>query len=407
MLFNMNKDSRLKVTLILLLQIMIIVFLIVACSGVQEEKSIPVANQKVNQEDNTKTLDPDINISKHANDILEKMTIDEKIHQMLFVTPEVLTGIGQVVQAGETTKQSLYTHPVGGIIYFNENIVDKEQVQTMITQTQSFAKIPLFIGVDEEGGRVSRISKDFFIPIEPMAHIGASGDASKALETGKIIAANIKSMGFNVTFAPVADVLTDPNNMAIGDRSFGKDPYIVADMVKQEVIGLQTNGVSAAIKHFPGHGGTTTDTHQGYTESFRTVDDLRSIDFLPFKAGIDTGVDFVMLSHISSTQADNSGLPASLSKIMVTDYLKNELNFKKIIITDSMSMGAILNNYSSGEAAVLAIQAGVDMLLCPSDIDETVQGIKNALKKGELSEKQINDSVAKILKVKIDRGIIE
>jgi len=277
----------------------------------------------------------------------------------------------------------------------------------MIKQTQNYSQIPLFIGVDEEGGRVSRISKKFFVPIEPMANIGATGNPSRALEVGKEIASNIGILGFNIDFAPVADVLTNPNNNVIGDRSFSNDPNVVAEMVKQEVIGLQTSGISATLKHFPGHGDTSTDTHDGYTESTQTLNDLRTTEFLPFKAGIGVGVDFVMISHISLPKIDNSGLPASLSKKIVTDYLKRELKFKKIIITDSMSMGAILDNYSVGESAVLALQAGVDMLLYPSNIDEAIQGIKDALKDHRLSEKQINDSVLKILQVKIDRGIIK
>jgi beta-N-acetylhexosaminidase len=345
-------------------------------------------------------------VTSRAMELLSTMTINEKINQLLFVTPEALTGVSKVIQAGETTKRSLENYPVGGVILFDNNIESKEQLTTMISQMQTYSKIPLFVGVDEEGGRVSRVSKRFFTPIAPMGKIGATGDSRQAFEIGETIAGNIKSLGFNVDFAPVADVLTNPNNEAIGDRSFGSDVNVVSGMVEQEVIGLQSKGVSAAIKHFPGHGGTSADTHNGYVESKRTIEELRATEFLSFKAGIEAGTDFVMLSHITSVNAEDSGLPASLSKKIITEYLKDELGFEKIVITDALNMGAIASQYSAGEVAVISLQAGADMLLCPSDVGATVQGIENALENGDLTEERIDESVAKILQVKIDRKII-
>ena len=365
-----------------------------------------VSSQPADSTANDSLGNPEFIISEKAYDLLGQMTLEEKVHQLLFVTPEALTGVSRVVQAGPTTQRSLDAHPVGGIIYFKSNIQNKEQIAAMIKNSQAFSKTPLFIGVDEEGGRVARLSGRFFPAIESMKKIGESGDPGKAYDIGVRIAANISALGFNVAFAPVADVLTNPQNTAIGDRSFGSDPTLVADMVAQEVLGLQQNGVSAAVKHFPGHGDTIADTHNGYAESTRTPEQLRSVEFLPFTAGIDADVDFVMLSHVSVINADDSKLPASLSRKVVTEYLKHELGFAKIIITDSMSMGAVLNNYSPGEAAVLSLNAGTDMLLCPSSIDMTVKGILDAIQTSLLTEKRIDESVAKILQIKINRGIL-
>ena len=356
--------------------------------------------------DPTSADKPEFAIREKAYELLAQMTLEEKIHQLLFVTPEVLTGVSQVVQAGPVTQRSLEAHPVGGVIYFKSNIQNKEQISAMIKKSQEFSKTPLFIGVDEEGGRVARLSGRIFPTIDTMKKIGDSGDPGKAYDIGARIAANISSLGFNVAFAPVADVLTNPQNTAIGDRSFGRDPTLVAEMVAQEVLGLQQNGVSAAVKHFPGHGDTIADTHNGYAESTRTPEQLRAVEFLPFKAGIDADVDFVMLSHVSVIKADESRLPASLSHKVVTEYLKNELGFKKLVITDSMSMGAVLNNYAPGEAAVLSLNAGADMLLCPSSIDKTIRGILDAIQIGRLTEERIDESVAKILQVKINRGLL-
>ena len=345
-----------------------------------------------------------------AGEILGGMTLDEKIYQMFFVKPEALTGIGTAIQAGDATKSAIELKPVGGVIYFASNIQTKEQISTMITNTQNYSEIPLFIGVDEEGGRVARISGNpqmGFEKIAAMANIGASGDSNRAFGVGEQIAKNIAPLGFNVDFAPVADIITNPNNTEIGDRAFGTEADLVSQMVSQKVIGLQSNGVCAAVKHFPGHGSTQLDSHNGYSESLRTLDELRSVEFLPFKAGIEAGSDFVLISHMSAVNVDNSGVPSSISKIIVTDILKNELNYEKIIITDAMNMGAVTDIYSSGDAAVLAIEAGIDMILMPENMDEAFSGVKAAVDNGRISEERINESVLKILQIKIDRHIIK
>lgn len=345
-----------------------------------------------------------------ADAIVDKMSLDEKIYQMIFTTPESLTGVQNVTLAGDITKNALSSYPVGGIIYFAPNIQSREQVIAMIQQSQEYSKIPLFIGVDEEGGRVARISGNTnmgFDKIPPMAKIGETGGSEKAYEVGQQLAQIVGTLGFNVDFAPVADIITNPNNTEIGDRSFGKSPEVAAAMVKEIVLGLQDNHVCAVLKHFPGHGSTQANSHNGYSESQRTLEDMRKSEFIPFEAGIEAGADFVLMSHMSAVNADESGKPASLSKIIITDVLKNELNFKGIVITDSLNMGAVTNRYSSGEAAVMAIEAGADVLLMPRSLNDAILGIKEAIQNGRISEKRIDESVSKIINLKIKRGIIK
>jgi len=348
-------------------------------------------------------------IRDRAAEIVAQMSLDAKIYQMIFTTPESITGVSVVVQAGEATKDALAAYPVGGIIYFAHNIENREQVIDMIQNSQSFSKIPLFIGVDEEGGRVARISGNpdmGFDKIPPMAHLGASGNSSEALAVGKKLASIIGGLGFNVDFAPVADIITNPNNTEIGDRSFGDDPNVAANMVEQVVVGLQDGGVSAMLKHFPGHGSTQANSHNGYSESRRTLEEMRETEFLPFLAGINAGADFVLMSHMSAVNID-SDVPASLSKKIVTDILKTELGFSGLVITDSLSMGAVTNRYSSGEAAVMAVEAGVDVLLIPANLSGAFSGVKEAVANGRISEKRIDESVIKIISLKIKRGIMK
>ena len=399
-----NRNNGLTLRIIsAVMQLLVLTFVIFIYVNTKEIK------KKLN-ETYTATVEPVTSFNNTAEDMLKKMTLDEKIYQMFFVTPELLTDVGNVVQAGEATKKALEERPVGGIIYFSANIKNKKQVMDMIGNTQKYSKTPLFIGVDEEGGRVARISGNNelgFEKIPAMSVIGETNDPKKSYAVGETIASNIKALGFNVNFAPVADIITNPNNKEIGDRAFGNDPKITALMVEQQVLGLQENGVSAAVKHFPGHGSTQANSHDGYSESLRTLDEFRLVEFEPFKAGINAGTDFVLVSHMSAVNVDTSGLPASLSKKIITDILKSELGFEKLVVTDSLSMGAITTKYSAGEAAILAIEAGVDILLIPKDIKDAFNSIKEAVSTGKLTEKRIDESVLKILQVKKERGIIK
>ncbi len=344
---------------------------------------------------------------KTVDEMVLDMTLEEKIYQMMFVTPESITGMGCVTDAGEKTKQALSECPVGGIIYFSQNIETKEQTVQMIKNSQQYSDIPLFIGVDEEGGRVARIGNNINMQvpeIQPMKKIGLSQDKNKAYEAGDIIGEYLKELGFNVDFAPVADVLVNENNTEIGDRSFGTDSKTVSSFVAEFVYGIESHDVSSVLKHFPGHGSTVLNSHVGTSESKRSIEEMKNEDFPPFKAGIDAGADFVMVSHI--TPVSVCEVPASMSKEIITNYLKYELGFKGIVITDSLSMGAITKNYTGDAAAVAAVNAGADMLLMPENPKAVCTSLLQAVEDGIVDIDRINESVKKILTLKKDKGVI-
>lgn len=349
-----------------------------------------------------------ISADDSIDEIIETMTLEEMVYQMMFVTPESITGVGTVVRAGDATKTALQNYPVGGIVYFAANFETPEQTAEMIKNTQGYSKIPMFIGVDEEGGRVARLGNNSQMGTTlhpPMREIGDSGDAEKAKEVGKILANDLSKFGFNVDFAPVADVIIDENNTEIGDRSFGNNPDTVSLMVENVVAGLQEGGISATLKHFPGHGSTINNSHTGVSESARTIEQLRENEFLPFAAGINAGADFVMISHMTLTAATKEKVPSSLSKEVITDMLRGELGFNGIVITDAFNMGAVTTMYSQAEAAKMAINAGVDMILMPQSLTEVHSAIVSAVENGEISEERIKESVKRILTVKRKRGI--
>lgn len=347
---------------------------------------------------------------KLVEKMMKNMTLGDMIYQMMFVTPESLTNVGTVVRAGDTTKKALEKYPVGGIVYFSQNFENREQTVEMIKKTQEYSKIPLFIGVDEEGGRVSRVGSNPAMGTtkQPtMKSIGETGDVNKAFEVGETLGKELFELGFNVDFAPDADVIINENNTEIGDRSFGTDPELTANMVSNVVRGLEKNGVSATLKHFPGHGSTIVDSHTGYSESDRTIEQIRKTELLPFKAGIDAGADFVMVSHVTLVNATEEKVPSSVSQKVITDMLINELGYKGVIITDSFSMGAITKEYSTADAVTKAVSAGADMILMPTDINETYSAILKAIENGEISEERIKKSVRKIMTLKAEKQMVK
>ena len=338
--------------------------------------------------------------------ILSDMSVEEKVYQMMFVAPEDITGVGIAVSAGETTRKALEKYPVGGIIYFAQNLENRQQTIDMINNSQKYSKIPLFIGVDEEGGRVSRLGSNPQMGTTkqpPMLEVGKTGKPEEAYKTGVTLANDLKGLGFNVDFAPVADVLISANNVDIDDRSFGTEPELVASMVANAVKGLQENGVSATLKHFPGSGATTKDPHFGTAENPRTYEQLVQSELVPFKAGIDAGADFIMVSHNTLPNIMNEVLPSSLSREVITDILIDELGYKGIILTDSFRMGAVTDHFTPEQVGVMAVKAGNDMILMPKDIKATHKGVVDAVNSGEITEERIDESVRKILLKKIEK----
>ena len=339
-----------------------------------------------------------------VNNCISAMPLEDKVAGLFIITPEALTGVKTVIQAGDSTQEALNKYAVGGLIYFDHNIENKEQLTAMLSAVAPMSKYPIFLAVDEEGGTVSRIANsDSDIEVAAvgdMATIGANGDTTAAREAGVTIGTYLKELGFNLNFAPVADVVTDPENSAIGSRSFGTDAGVCSEMVSNVVEGMQGTGVSACLKHFPGIGSAAGDTHDGKVEIDNTLGSMRNSDFLPFQAGIQAGVDFVMVGHVVATAIDTEMVPSSLSKVMVTEVLRQELGYNGIVITDALNMGAITENYSSEEAAIKAIEAGVDMLLMPEDFEAAYTGLLTAVQEGKISEERIDESLRRVYRIK-------
>lgn len=340
---------------------------------------------------------------------LDKMTLEEKVAQLFIVLPEdLIESVDGVTEAADTTREAIERIPVGGFVYLSSNLRTEEQVKTMLGNVQAYSidriGVPAFLCVDEEGGTVARLSGTgkFDIPaIEDMSEVGLSGDFTRARQIGLSMGEYLSELGFNVDFAPVADVLTNPDNAVVKFRSFGSDPQIVSEMCLQVMSGLEEQGVYAVYKHFPGHGMTAGDTHEGYAYSEKTLEEIKACELIPFQKGIDAGVSFIMVGHISLPAITGDHTPASLSEFIITDLLRGQLGYDGIVITDAMNMGAIVRQYSSGDAAVKAIQAGADIILMPADFKEAYEGVIRAVENGVLSEERIDESLKRILYVKL------
>lgn len=388
----------------LLLCIMLLTGALAGCGWSKKEKDKSENSTKSSED---KAVD-EITLDGMVSDALSKMTLKEKIGQLFIVCTDSLD-FNAETEVTEKMRKNLEEYKPGGVIFFSYNLKNRTQVKEMISDMQKTAEIPLFIAVDEEGGSVARIanSKNMQTTKFPaMAEIGKTGDSKNAYHVGETIGKEIYELGFNLDFAPVADINTNAENTEIGNRSFGSEPKTVADMVSQEVKGLQAQGVSATLKHFPGQGQCGEDTHKGYVELNATIDRLRDVEFLPFKSGISAGADMVMMSHVAVSKITGKETPASLTKLMVTDILREELQFDNVIITDAMNMKVITKFYDADQAAIMAIEAGNDMILMPDNFEQAFEGVLEAVKDGTLSESQINEAAGRVLSVKIKRGIL-
>ena len=351
--------------------------------------------------------DADPELAARAESFLSTMSLEDKVSQLLILTPDQLTGVSGTTLAGENTRAAYNAMPAGGIICMSPNLDNTQQTQEFLANLQQFSRnrtgLPLFTFVDEEGGSVARISGQFaeYPAIQDMAVLGAAGDTAVAEETGRTIGTCLSTLGFTCDFAPVADVLSNPANQVVRDRSFGSDPALVSQMACALGRGLESQGVYAVYKHFPGHGATADDTHNGYAWTGRTLDELRACELLPFQAAIDQGAAFIMTAHISLPNAAGEDVPASLSYAMTTQLLREEMGFDGIVVTDALNMGAVANQYSSAEATVKAVEAGADMLLMPARAVSAREGLLDAVASGRLTEERIDASVRRILLLKL------
>lgn len=428
-LTNSKKRKRLKKVLVSLLLGMCITGTCSGCATMIEDTGISYIDATT---DVSKLSDDTINaITKN---VVNSMTLNEKVGQMFVVDLYSLNGSNKTLKNKKLTaklKKQLKRYPVGGVVLYSRDIKTAKQTKRLIMELQNQSKASLLVCVDEEGGRVSRVADNTEMKatkFPSMFEIGTTKNAQNAFEVGSTIGNELKELGFNVNFAPVADVLKDESgllssvrqvsnvkdnalletllNEEIGDRSFGTDAELVGKMVAQEVKGMQQEGVCATLKHFPGQGAATSDTHVSVANVEKSIEQLRNCDFLPFSEGIEAGAQFVMMSQESLSGITGETEPACMSRLVVKDILREELAFKGIVITDAMNMKSITEQYSSEEAAVNCVKAGVDIILMPEDIEAAYNGIIDAVYSGEIEEKQIDKSVKRIIKCKIKNKIL-
>ncbi len=347
--------------------------------------------------------EPEVNpVDEVARYYIDQMTTEEKVAGLFFVTPEsIMENVTQAVRAGAKTQEALDLYAVGGLIYFGSNIQSAEQITEMLAGTQDMSKYPLFLGVDEEGGDVSRVASALseVDNVGSARELGAAGDGGQVYLAYSEIAQYLSRYGFNVNFAPVGDIYDGENSM-FADRSFGTDAETVATLVSQAVMGLQDNGISACVKHFPGHGSTDADSHNGRATNDMTEENLLATEVIPFRMALESDPDFMMVSHISLPGITWDYTPASMSSDVVTRILRMQLGYEGIIITDAMDMGAITTYYTSAQAAIDAINAGCDMILKPDNFKEAYQGVLDAVNNGEISIERIEESLMRIYRVK-------
>lgn len=336
------------------------------------------------------------------------MTLEQKVAQLFIVTPEALVeGVSQVTQAGDMTREGVTAHPVGGIVYFAQNLLDPEQTTTMLANVKQFyadaGNVASFIAVDEEGGTVVRVADNEAFGAQDVGDasaLGSAGDTEAAKRAAEQIADYLMPLGFNLDFAPVADVVDPLRSDTMGLRSFSSDAAVAADMVRAEVEGFRDKKMLCCAKHFPGIGAAAGDSHEGAITIEATNEELETVDLVPFRAAIEAGVPMIMVGHVSLPNIVGDSTPAPLSSAVVQGMLRDSLGYTGIIVTDSLSMGAITDYYTPAEAAVAALKAGCDIPLMPERLDEAYQGVLSAVQVGELTEERLDESLTRILTAK-------
>lgn len=356
-----------------------------------------IRSEEENLEENLNKKEEIKSQRDEVKELIESMSINEKIGQLMIVG---FNGTSVDENLNDLVKNSY----IGGVILFKDNVESLDGVTELINNIKLLNienKIPLFISVDEEGGVVSRTPNEF-LKLPSSLSIGAYNNENMSYKVGEIIAQELKLMGYNMDYAPVLDVLSNPNNTVIGSRAFGRDVDTVSNLGVSVMKGISENNVISVVKHFPGHGDTSVDSHYGLPLVEKSLEELKELEFIPFQWAINNGADVIMVSHILLQSIDSEN-PATMSKKIISNILRNEMNFDGVVISDDMTMAAIMDNYDIGEASVKAINAGVDIILVCHGYDNEMQvlnSISEAVNSGEITEERLNESVYRILSLK-------
>ena len=363
------------------------------------------------------------NASKSQIDhLIDDMTLEERVSQ-LFMVHGFGTSLNDPDPAMIEANQDLYgvddfeglidKYHVGGIIYFgfSNNVDSPQQVAHLSNEIQLKAEeagsgVPMLIAADQEQGLVARLLEPFTQFPGSMA-VAATRKTQLARSAARVTGNELLAIGINENFAPVADVNMNPANPVIGIRSFGSRAGIVSRFVNAQVKGFHDAGISSTAKHFPGHGDTGTDSHTDLPVIDHDLEELNKIDLPPFQAAIDAGVDAIMTAHILVEALDDTGVPATLSKPILTGLLRKEMGFDGVIVTDALTMEGVRQMFGDDRIPVEAIKAGADLMLMPPEMDESIAGVLDAVATGEITEERIDRSVRRILELKAKRGLLD
>lgn len=381
----MNKIIRVSTILFTML------ILLIVCMYNTNKSEEGNLQDDINKKEEVKTPRDEI------KELIDSMSINEKIGQLMIIG---FNGTSVDENLNDLVKNSY----IGGVILFKDNVESLDGVTELINNIKLLNienKIPLFISVDEEGGVVSRTPNEF-LKLPSSLSIGSYNNENMSYKVGEIIAQELKLMGYNMDYAPVLDVLSNPNNTVIGSRAFGRDVDTVSNLGVSVMKGISENNIIPVVKHFPGHGDTSVDSHYGLPLVEKSLEELKELEFIPFQWAINNGADAIMVSHILLQSIDSEN-PATMSKKIVSNILRNEMNFDGVVISDDMTMAAIMDNYDIGEASVKAINAGVDIILVCHGYDnemKVLNSISEAVNSGEITEERLNESVYRILSLK-------
>ena len=361
--------------------------------------------------DTNRTISANARVDRWADSVLSSLTLREKAAQMVW--PTVL---GDYTSGDSPQWQRLTsyvsTEKVGG---FTISVGSPTEVASKLNALQGMSRIPMLFGADLEAGAGFRARGGYFIPnaidlggaviSPPEMAIGATRDTVLAFEEGKLTAQEGRALGIHIAYAPVLDVNNNPANPVINTRSYGEDPRLVARLGAAFIRGLQSNGMIATGKHFPGHGDTGVNSHLALPVVTVSRSRLDSVELIPFKEAVNSGVGAIMSFHGAMPALDSSGVPGTLSSKVLTGLLRNEMQFKGIIISDAMDMSGVLDQYGAVEAVKRAVAAGVDVLIQPLNVSQTIDAVVTGVQEGRYTEARLDESVRRILRTKAALGL--
>lgn len=385
----------------------IILSLLIICSSCSTNNSsgniTPAPSPTINpsvQLSNKPSDKPTVEPTEQSNPLREQianMTLDEKIGQMVIVG---LDGTSMK----QRDKEMIETYRVGGFILYKDNMRDADQILSLLNQLKEENQenqIPLWLSLDQEGGKVNRMPAEF-TKFPPAAEVGKVDNIDYTKQIGEAIGEAVSALGFNMDFAPVLDINSNPKNPIIGNRSYGIDAESVITHGLETMKALQSNQVAAVVKHFPGHGDTSVDSHLDLPVVNKSLAELKAFELLPFVEAIKQNTDAIMIAHLLIPKIDKT-YPASLSKILISNLLREDLGYDGVVITDDMTMGGITDHFKVGEAAVTSVQAGSDLILIGHEYDKQVsviKALKKAAREGVISSEMLDKSVYRILQLK-------